>query len=219
MDKWTSGDVTLYCGDCLTVLPTLEQVDAVVTDPPYGTASVYACGKNRDNVAQSIRCEPMTNNDKPFNPTPWLDFSVVVLWGANWYADRLPPSGAWWVWDKRCGGTPDDFSEGELAWTNIGNRTRFFRHKWRGFIRDSERGVPRVHPTQKPIALMRWCIEQIVGYTVLDPFMGSGTTGVACVQTGRRFIGVEIEEKYFEIAKERILKAQQEIIQGSFISE
>lgn len=111
---------------------------------------------------------------------------------------------------------PTDFADGELIWTNQDRPIRKFNHHWRGVIRASENGEKHYHPTQKPVALMVWLLEQYTGTgaTILDPFMGSGTTGVACVQTGRNFIGIEIAKTYFDIAKARIEKAQAEMVQG-----
>jgi len=219
----TMGDATLYLGDCLDILPTLGGVDAVISDPPYGggLATDYAnrfktkagnWWKNSDRETQ-IRHAPIVGDDEPFDPAPLLaiDSRVKCLWGANWYANRLPDSGGWYVWDKR-GGRRDvsaaewPMGEGELAWTNAGKGVRIFRHTWFGLIKDSEHGEHH-HPTQKPVALMEWCIEQVKckpGETVVDPYMGSGTTGVACAKMGRKFVGIEVEEKYFDIACERI---------------
>lgn len=202
--------VKLYHSDCLELIPKLETIDAVITDPPYGIAELNKFG-TRGNLSSATPYKPIFGDDRPFDPTPFLEYPITCLWGANWYADKLPPRGSWIVWDKREGGTPDNFSDCEMAWTNQGNVARIFRHKWRGFIRASERGEPRLHSTQKPVALMQWCMDTLkipIKATILDPFMGSGTTGVACVQTGRRFIGIEIDEHYCEIAAKRIAAAQ-----------
>ena len=215
------GDAVLLLGDCLPILPTLPKVDAVITDPPYGgglgmdfaerfKAQAGGWWKNTDRSTQ-IRHEDIVGDDKPFDPSPLLaiDCKFKVLWGGNWYAARLPDSGGWWMWDKRRGIEHAEWpmSEGELAWTNIGKGVRIFRHKWFGLIRDSEKGEHH-HPTQKPAALMEWCIKKCkMPETILDPFMGSGTTGVACANLGRKFIGIEIEPKYFDIACERITNA------------
>jgi site-specific DNA-methyltransferase (adenine-specific)/modification methylase len=132
----------------------------------------------------------------------------LILWGGNHFANQLPASPCWFVWDKRAKSEhSNSFADCEIAWTNLGTPARVFRHHWDGMMRDSEKGIARDHPTQKPIALMRWCIEKAgveIGRTILDPFMGSGTTGVAAVSLGRKFIGIEIEEKYFDIACRRI---------------
>ena len=129
---------------------------------------------------------------------------IVILWGGNYFG--LPAASKWLVWDKENTG---DFADCELAWTNLPGAVRIFRHMWNGMLRASERNTPRVHPTQKPVALMDWCIGQAGDVsTVFDPFMGSGTTGVSCANLGKAFIGVEREPRYFDIACERIKAAQ-----------
>lgn len=202
----------VYCGDCLELMKHIPDgsIDAVITDPPYGIAHLNKFG-SRGNLYKATPYKLIINDDKPFDPSPFLEFPKVCLWGANWYADKLPNRGSWLVWDKRVGGASDNFSDGEMAWTNYGNVMRIFRHKWRGFIRDSELDEPRLHSTQKPIALMKWCMDILKipkGATVLDPFIGSGTTAVACIQTGRNFIGFEIDPDYCAIANRRIKEAQ-----------
>ena len=223
--KEVIGNATLYLGDCLEILPHLPKVDAVITDPPYGGAlsvdfaerfKSQAGGwwKNTDRSTQQ-RHSAIVGDDKPFDPAPILaiDAPVKVLWGGNWYASRLPDSGGWWIWDKRRGieNVEWPMSEAELAWTNIGKGVRVFRHKWFGLIRDSEKGEHH-HPTQKPVALMEWCIEKAKNpESILDPYLGSGTTGIAAVGLRRKFIGIEIEPRYFDIACERIENAQRQV--------
>lgn len=212
------GDCTLYLGDCLDILPTLPKVDAVVTDPPYGIG--YSHGVGGGKLARSTQFDhhPIRGDDGPFNPAPWLQFPVVLLWGANHFADKLPPSDRWLVWDKRDGVCSNDQADCEMAWTNLCGPARLIRHLWNGMLKASERGERRVHPTQKPIAVMEWALRQTTKSCdmVLDPFMGSGTTGVACVKLGRKFIGIEIEPKYFDIACKRIEDAYK---QGDFFVE
>ena len=199
------GDAVLYCADCLEVLPTLGPVDAVVTDPPYGVdyvtgASFNRCGNTKHHGVKIV------GDDKPFNPAPFLGFPVVVLFGAHNYASSLPESRGWIFWHKRPDMKRNDFGDGELIWTNQDHVIRYVRHMWNGVLRDSEVGDVHYHPTQKPAALMEWILQEHtqIGHTILDPFMGSGTTGMACARLGRRFIGIEIEERYFQIACERI---------------
>lgn len=196
--------ITLYCGDCREILPMLEGVDAVVSDPPYGIDYVQGGGKG---VAGKSRfCGSAVIGDQsPFDPKHMLLFPECLIWGANYYASRLPESGCYLVWDKRCGVTPErDQADCEIAWYSRGRACRVFRHVWDGMIRDSEMGEQRVHPTQKPVAVMEWCISRVTGKSICDPYMGSGTTGVACLRTGRKFIGIELSEAYCEIAVKRI---------------
>jgi len=214
--------VQLIQGDCLEVLPTLaaNSIDAVVTDPPYGIglATNYH-ERKRGALAQCNNFAPIVGDGQPFDPEPFLAFGVVVLFGADHYARRLPGSGAWIVWDKLDGLESgrsigfNDNSDCELLWTNKGNAARILRHRWMGCMKGSEHGERRVHPTQKPVALMTDIVRHYTpeGATVLDPFMGSGTTGVACVKTGRNFIGIEIDPTYFAIAERRIAEAQAQL--------
>jgi site-specific DNA-methyltransferase (adenine-specific) len=204
-------DVRLIQGDCLEVLRTLESgsVDAVVTDPPYGIA--LDCANEASGGVGRQNFLPIHGDNEHFDPSPWMDFPDVILWGCNHYCDAIPPhQGQWYFWDKV---TKNNLgvriAEGEYCWHKRGTKPRAFRHLWSGAYRASECNERSVHPTQKPVALMRWCLSFLPeGCTVLDPFMGSGTTGVACVQTGRRFIGIELDPGYFEIARRRIEEAQ-----------
>ncbi len=203
----------LILGDCLEVMKTLPEksVDAVITDPPYGIA--HPCDFHSRGRGRLARCNNYPNivgDNKPFDPSGILALDVpTILWGANHYADKLPPSGGWLVWDK---GRPDDLDQStcELAWTNCVKGVRRIQYLWNGMMRSGEHGE-NYHPTQKPVALMVWILNLrwVRGLrTILDPFMGSGTTGVACVQTGRDFIGIEIDPGYFAIAERRVKEAQ-----------
>jgi DNA modification methylase len=207
---------TLYLGDCLT-LPRIE-ADAIITDPPYGID--YKPERNYDGNKKWGQRKPMgavMHDDEPFEPAPWLAYPVAVMWGANNYADALPRSGVWLVWDKKCGGTlARGFvaSDAELAWTNLpGCTVSLMPLMWHGLVRQTEVGE-HYHPTQKPVALMAWCMECAKvpeGATVLDPYMGSGTTGVACLRTGRNFVGIEKDPEHFATAVSRL---EREINQG-----
>ena len=212
---WESanGECLLINADCLTVLPTLGPVDAVVTDPPYGIAYVHGHVKSR--FASRHNEIPVTGDTEPFDPVPFLAIGAThVLWGANHYATRLPSGGGRWiVWDKRVGSVQNDQSDCEIAWCDAMSTDRMIWHMWNGWSRASERDTQRDHPTQKPIRVMERCIELAripPAATVLDPFMGSGTTGVACANLGRWFIGIEIEPRYFDIACERIRRAYEQ---------
>lgn len=205
--------VTLHFGDCLEYMRTMPDgaVDAVVTDPPYGVG--YSPSQNSAKAWRSktfVGSVVVVGDDKPFDPVPFLAFPVVVLFGANHFADKLPASSEWVIWDKRDGLPSNDFADCEMIYTNGSGVARLYRHRWSGALRDSERGEARVHPTQKPLELMAWLIQRytVPGATVFDPFMGSGTTGIACVRTGRNFIGCEIDPVHFSTAKSRIAKAQ-----------
>jgi DNA modification methylase len=203
------GDATLYCGDCMDIFPLIGKVDAVITDPPYGIGLKVKTRSTKQNDAYSggqfkTDFSAIHGDDYEFDPTFLLGYPCI-LWGANNYARYLPASNGWLVWYK-CGGIKGfAMSECEMAWSNILSSTRHFDHLWHGFKRASENGKKVEHPTQKPIALMAWCIQHAASAeTILDPFMGSGTTGVAAIQLGRKFIGIERDPAYFEIACRRI---------------
>ena len=202
----TIGDCVLFNADCLAVLPTLGKVDAVVTDPPYGIGESSKNFASRSKLASADKYERSDWDNAPCSPAAlaWMvqNSQEQIIWGGNYF--NLPPTSCVLVWDKM--GPANDFADCELAWTNLPRAVRRIRYLWNGCMR-KERDVERVHPTQKPIGVMRWAIEFIKGGTILDPFMGSGTTGVACVQLDRKFIGIEIEPKYFDIACKRIEEA------------
>lgn len=205
------GDCRLILGDCRDV--PFGSIDAVVSDPPYGISFAHGgndrSGIGRGRYATKFAKVAIVGDDTPFDPAPLLELApVCILWGGNHFANRLPPSAAWLIWDKRAASHHcNDFADCEMAWTNKAGVARVFRHQWDGMMRASERGQERVHPTQKPVALMQWCIEPLAADTICDPYMGSGTTGVACANLGRKFIGVEIDESYFDTACRRIEQA------------
>jgi len=197
------GNITLYCADCLDILPTLEpgSVDAVVTDPPYGIADKWSYaqlgrrGSSRlwtgDNDWDRQTCEEGIKAAR-------LVSMQQIIWGGNYY--HLPPSRGYLVWDKM-----QVFSnaDSELAWCSWPQTPRTFRYA-RCQLAATE---GKEHPTQKPLPLMLWCLSFLPdAKTILDPFMGSGTTGVACIRTGRKFIGIEKHPPYFQIAVDRIQK-------------
>jgi DNA modification methylase len=207
------GGARLILGDCRDVLATLDPVDAVVTDPPYGIGE-----NNRQNLSRGVstskwkRAQGRDYGEFQWDQAP-IDAPLMaavraagrwqIIFGGNYYP--CPPASCWLVWDKLNSG---DFADCELAWTNLPGAVRIFRHMWNGMLRASERNAPRVHPTQKPIVLMEWCLTQAgTPQTVLDPFMGAGSTGVACAHMGREFIGIEREPRYFDAACSRIAAA------------
>ena len=199
--------VTLYLGDCRGILPSLPRVDAVVTDPPYGIGESNKNFASRGKLASADKYEQSNWDDRPCDPSviTWLlnNTDEQIIFGGNYF--HLPPTSCILVWDKM--GPANDFADCELAWTNLPKAVRRIRFLWNGCMR-MERDIEREHPTQKPIEVMRWCLGFVPNSrTILDPFMGSGTTGVAAVKLGRKFIGIEIEPKYFDIACRRIGEA------------
>ena len=194
---------TIYHGDCRDILPALPTPDLLLADPPYGIA-IETDSSSRSRRSLGINHPPVHGDDEPFDPSHLLGASRrVVLFGANNYCDKLPPSQAWIVWDRMSGGS--NTADAELAWTNLGGTVRTFRHLWNGVLRDSEIGF-HVHPTQKPVRLMSWVIARATsdGDLVIDPYCGSGPTLRAAKDLGRKAIGIEIEERYCEIAAKRL---------------
>jgi site-specific DNA-methyltransferase (adenine-specific)/modification methylase len=213
------GRATLYLGDARDLCASLDRTAAVVADPPYGIAYNRGAGGQGKHTRRNTdeRRKPIEGDTTPFDPMPWLDFAEVILWGANHFAQRLP-HGRWLAWDKLAGlAAFDSFSDVEFAWRSGRGKDRIFSHMWKGICQASEKGgAKRVHPTQKPIALMEWCIGLTDAPLIIDPFMGSGTTGIAAIQQGRSFIGIEVDTTFFDAACRRIEDAQR---QGSLFGE
>jgi DNA modification methylase len=193
--------IELHLGDCLEYMKSMadKSVDAVITDPNYGLGIAANPVRQKhekkdwDNDVPDLACF-----DEVFRVS-----NNQIIWGGNYFS--LPPHKNFIIWDKY---QPENFTLAmcEMAWTSFDEPAKIFRYS-------VQREGANVHPTQKPVALMKWQIERYTkeGDTIFDPFMGSGTTGVACVQTGRNFIGCEIDEGYFKIAEKRIHDAQQQM--------
>jgi len=197
------GPVKIYHGDCLEWLPTLEAgiVDAVVTDPPYGIA---ACNRSDGGVGSIASGSKYYGREAwDLKPVPeavqlFVELSLPsIVWGGNYY--DLPPTSCLLIWDKMQ--RDFTFADCEIAWTNLNRAARIFSYSRRQLVAEGKE-----HPTQKPVPLMEWCIEQlrtVEGDRIIDPFGGSFTTAVACIRTGRNFIGCELEERYCEIGAKR----------------
>jgi site-specific DNA-methyltransferase (adenine-specific)/modification methylase len=207
------GEATLYLGDCHDLVGNLGTFDALVTDPPYGLKE--AAGKSMTRPSGSLW---RSGSPRDYGSESWdnrTDQEGVnmardvsrhqIIFGGNYY--DLPPSSCWLVWDKQTSG---DQADCELAWTNLKGAVRLVKWCWNGIQRRG--GEIRFHPTQKPVGVMTWCIERLPDTveTILDPYMGSGTTGVAAHKMGKQFVGIEQLEKYFDIACRRIEDAQRQ---------
>jgi site-specific DNA-methyltransferase (adenine-specific) len=198
--------ITIYHGDCREIVTSLGFDGIVLTDPPYGIdhPTDYAT-RGRSAMADCRDYVRVHADNEPFDPRWLLGVgSQRILWGGNYFAHLLPPTSGWLVWDKE---RPDDLDQAtcELAWTDCVKGVRRIRHLWNGMIRAGSDEL--VHPTQKPESVMRWCL--LLRWTkgtgaVLDPFMGGGSTLVAAKDLGRKAIGIEIEERYCEIAAKRL---------------
>lgn len=198
------GDCTLYLGDCIEVMPSLGKVDAVVTDPPYGIGEASKNHASRGKLASAGKYKTSNWDDKILQEEIDICRKISknqIIFDGNYY--QLPPTSCWLIWDKLNGAS--HFADCEMAWTNLKKAVRKFDFLWNGCMR-LERHIDRVHPTQKPIALMKWCLSHLPDncQTILDPFMGSGTTLVACAKMGRQGIGIEVDPDYFEIACKRV---------------
>ncbi len=206
----TIGDATLYLGDCREILPTLGKVDAVVTDPPYGIGVDRTMAKQsgtqygRAAAPKSTYAASGWDDAAPSQATLAMVRGASqhqIIFGGNYF--DLPPTRCWLVWDKENG--TNAFADCELAWTNLDKPVRRLSWMWNGMLRRG--GEARDgHPTQKPLEVMRWCIGHLPGQrlTILDPFMGSGTTGMAALSLGHKFIGIEVDPIYFDMACRRI---------------
>jgi site-specific DNA-methyltransferase (adenine-specific) len=205
--------ITIYHGDCREIAPALKFDGLVLTDPPYGIAHpTNYKARGRSHLAACKDYIPVHEDDRKFDPTWLLGLGKArIIWGGNYFANALPPMSGWLVWDKE---RPDDLDQAtcELAWTDCVKGVRRFSHLWHGMLRASKDAL--VHPTQKPEALIRWCLSLrwTSDYTsILDPYMGSASTLRAAKDLGRRAIGIEIEERYCEIAAKRL---SQEVLFG-----
>lgn len=197
------GDAELYLGDCLEILPTIGKVDAVVTDPPYGIN--HARDRKSQRHGWRDYDAPGWDVERPSMEAIKKVSAAAkhaIIWGGNYFTDALPPSSKWLSWDK--GQSEFSLADFELAWCSFGGAARRINYPRSQALQDGKE-----HPTQKPVAVIRWCLTALPDSceTIIDPFMGSGTTGVACAQLGRKFIGIEIEPKYFDIACRRIEQA------------
>jgi site-specific DNA-methyltransferase (adenine-specific) len=219
------GNAELYLGDCLEILPTLDKVDAVITDPPYGmnldtknskrplTDKAFLKHKHKKDYDAIIGDSSKFEFRKYYEPLRGI--AEQFWWGGDYYRNDLPDGGSWLVWDKRKGIEDVEYSlaEFELCWSKKQRARKILRHRWFGLCGTETQDVRnRVHPAQKPYQVLQDLVLMANGcQTILDPFMGSGTTGVACMNLGRKFIGIEIEPKYFDISCQRIEQAQKQI--------
>jgi DNA modification methylase len=204
------GDHVLILGDASAMRAELLRLaDVTIADPPYGIGykrgnggkGAHTKGRRNDDGGAV-----MAGDDRPFDPRPWIRGGPCILWGANHYARRVPEAvGRWLVWNKLGDIEPwDSFSDVEIAWCSIKGKDKLFSHLWKG-LAQAGAGEKRWHKTAKPVALMEWCIAFFPeAGVILDPFMGSATTGIAAHRLGRRFVGVEIDPATFEIAVARM---------------
>lgn len=206
---YADGSVTIYNGDCREI-PAPENVSLVLTDPPYGIS--YKADDRTHRGGAALQGEKVRGDDEPFDPRPLLEHGSCVIFGANYFAHLLPPGG-WIIWSKAqdnrwAHGAYSTRSLAEVAWTNCHNYVGLFNCFWAGspMHRLGEERMSQLHPTQKPVALMRWIIDRNTkpGDLVYDPYMGSGPVAKACADLGRKYVGVELEERYCAAAVSRL---------------
>ena len=214
--------ITIYHGDCREVMASdcpfeVGSLNVCATDPPYGIGYRSTHNSHRSGGwakwTRSENFEPIQGDDQPFDPSHLLQFWNIIIFGANYFADKLPPSKCWVVWDKRDGIGSNDFADCELIWTNLEKPSRLFRHVWSGLIRAGRENVSRedkFHPHQKPVALMKYLLSMDTFGTVIDPYCGSGSTLIAAKELGHKAIGIDIEEKWCEVSAKRL---SQEVFQ------
>lgn len=204
---YDDGAVTIYHGDCREILPTLRP-DVVVTDPPYGIGADerQAARANRRHGKALAPSRDYGSSDWDRRPPSRQDLAQIlsvgrhhIIWGGNYFA--LPPSSGWLVWDKDNG--TNGYADCELAWTDLPIAVRRIRFRWMGMLQ--ELSEPRWHPTQKPLPVMHWVLGLLpaLDAVIVDPYMGSGTTLRAAKDLGRSAIGIEVDERYCEIAAKR----------------
>lgn len=225
LEDITLGPVRLILGDCLKIAPTLTGIDAVVTDPPYGMdwntdSTRFTGGEERHKRGMGRADYGKVYGDAvPFDPEPWKAFAKCVLFGANHFAAKLE-TGTTLVWVKKHEHLWGSFlSDAEIAWMKGGHGVYLFKCSFPPPARAKDidqncKSIAGVHPTQKPIALMAWCMDMAkVGpdETVLDPYMGSGTTLIAAMRTGRKAVGIEIDPRHYRTAVERARKELQQL--------
>ena len=208
--------IELHCGDCLEIMKTIpdKSIDLVLTDPPYGIKAdkgVGGFGTSKTDKHYVGGWDLQRPDVGYFNEILRVSKNAIIF-GGNFFADLLPLGKHWIVWDKK-GDVKfkNPYSDCELLWTNVKKNTvKKYVFKQQGFITDSK--DKREHPTQKPSELVKLILKDYGGQSVLDPFMGSGTTGVACKELGRNFIGIEISPEYFKIAERRINNTSENLL-------
>lgn len=237
-EQITIGDATLIRGDSIALLAQgfyqQFELGAIVSDPPYGIGySHNSKGIQGDKKGLQSTTGMIKGDDQPFQPMPWCDIAPssgdklglkICLFGANNFMQRLPEGGTLLAWDKHLGTASDDcFTDCEWAWVGRSVKREVFRWKWKGFLKNQTQPLDfpfksskRSHVMQKPVELMRWCIDKckpVEGSIILDPFMGSGSTGIAALSLGHKFVGVEFSQEHFDTAVMRV-KAFYGLLEG-----
>lgn len=228
------GRATLYRGDSLELLRAgvFGKLGAIVSDPPYGIGFQHGGrtqNKFQGNDVPEAKTYAIHGDDAPFDPVPWVEAApfgpdpaqgkLMLLWGADNYMQELPKGGTMLAWDKHLGrGADDSFADCEWAWCGRRKLKReVFRWLWKGIAKQRsyldtasgniEKNISRIHVSQKPVELMRWCIDKVrplADLPILDPYMGSGSTAIAALSLGHTFVGCEIDPGHFEVACKRV---------------
>lgn len=207
----------IYCGDCLELMKQIpdKSIDLVLTDPPYGidigkmnfTNSVNGGVAKRNDYKGKADWDKYTPDSEYFAEIMRISKNQIIF-GGNYFTDKLSPSGCWIIWDKRVEDKySNDFADCEMAWTSFKKPSRIIRYLWSGMLQGNMQAKERrQHPTQKPTEVIRKILNDFSepNQTILDPFLGSGTTAVACQELHRNFIGIEISPEYVKIAEDRL---------------
>lgn len=210
----------VYNCDCIELMREMEKrgiiVDWLITDPPYGIGEDGKKNHSRGKLAKAKEYS-IKDWDKERISKEYFDLMRKVsknqiIFGGNYYTDFLPPSPCWIIWDKLNG--DNDFADCEMAWCSLNKSVRKFSYRWAGMLQgDMKNKEIRIHPTQKPLPLLTWILNKYTkdGDLILDPFMGSFTTAVACHKTHRRYIGAELDKEYYNKGQERLNKVKSQI--------
>jgi DNA modification methylase len=205
------SDYQLHHADCMDILPTLDGIDAVLTDPPYGLGDRWSGGTwfQRGVYNGAVAWDAESPVENVLSLVDRFSSLPCMIWGGNYFP--LPVSRGWLVWNKY--NSANTMADGELCWTNCDMPLRLFTHPLLSWPMKEK--IEGNHPTQKPVALMEWCLQRLKlqpGATVLDPYMGSGTVGIACAKMGYKYIGIEIDAHYFDVARRRVSTAYGDIM-------
>ena len=205
----TLGNITLYNADCMEIMKTFSdnQFDLAIVDPPYGIGAENHAGKKENGWTQwEKKGWDSKTPDKTYFNELFRVSKNQIIWGGNYMTDSLYPSMGWVIWDK--GQRDFSLADGEMAWTSFNKAMRIW-----DYSRAKNLSEKRIHPTQKPVALYKWILKNYAkeGQTILDTHLGSGSSAIASHDGGFEFTGIELDEEYYKLAKDRIIMHQRQL--------